>query len=66
MRIRLQLGNPNLTIGDIARQDALSPRYLQRLFERQDTTFSAYVRERRLERCCGDRIRNMPTRASPR
>jgi acetamidase/formamidase/AraC-like DNA-binding protein len=54
--IEVQLGNPNLTIADIARQDGLSQRYLQRLFERQDTTFSAYVRERRLERCCGDLI----------
>jgi acetamidase/formamidase/AraC-like DNA-binding protein len=54
--IEAQLGNPNLTIADIARQDGLSQRYLQRLFERQDTTFSAYVRERRLERCCGDLV----------
>jgi AraC-like DNA-binding protein len=54
--IEVQLGNPNLTIADIARQDGLSQRYLQRLFERQDTTFSAHVRARRLERCCGDLI----------
>ncbi len=54
--IEAQLGNPNLTIADIARQNGLSQRYLQRLFECQDTTFSAYVRERRLERCCGDLI----------
>jgi len=54
--IEAQLGNSNLTIADIARQDGLSQRYLQRLFERQNTTFSAYVRERRLERCCGDLI----------
>jgi acetamidase/formamidase/AraC-like DNA-binding protein len=54
--IEAQLGNPSLTIADIARQEGLSQRYLQRLLERQDTTFSAYVRERRLERCCGDLI----------
>jgi acetamidase/formamidase/AraC-like DNA-binding protein len=54
--IEAQLGNPNLAIADIARQDGISQRYLQRLFERQDTTFSAYVRERRLERCCGDLV----------
>jgi acetamidase/formamidase/AraC-like DNA-binding protein len=54
--IETQLGNPDLTIADIARQEGLSQRYLQRLFERQDTTFSAYLRERRLERCCVDLI----------
>ncbi len=54
--IEVQLGNPDLTIADIARQEGLSQRYLQRLFERQKTTFSAYVRERRLERCCSDLI----------
>jgi acetamidase/formamidase/AraC-like DNA-binding protein len=54
--IEAQLGNPHLTIADIARQEGLSQRYLQRLFERQDTTFSTYLRERRLERCCGDLI----------
>lgn len=54
--IEVQLGNPNLTIADIARQEGLSQRYLQRLFERQNTTFSAYLRERRLERCCNDLI----------
>ncbi|MCC8943015.1 helix-turn-helix domain-containing protein, partial [Bradyrhizobium sp. Arg68] len=54
--IEAQLGNPGLTIADIARQEGLSQRYLQRLFERQNTTFSAYLRERRLERCCNDLI----------
>ncbi|MCP1840868.1 acetamidase/formamidase/AraC-like DNA-binding protein [Bradyrhizobium sp. USDA 4524] len=54
--IEAQLGNAGLTIADIARQEGLSQRYLQRLFERQNTTFSAYVRERRLERCCNDLI----------
>jgi acetamidase/formamidase/AraC-like DNA-binding protein len=54
--IEAQLGNPGLTIADIARQEGLSQRYLQRLFERQDTTFSAYLRERRLEHCCADLI----------
>ena len=54
--IEAQLRNPNLTMADIARQEGLSQRYLQRLFERQDTTFSAYVRERRLERCRFDLV----------
>ncbi len=54
--IEAQLRHPNLTMADIARQEGLSQRYLQRLFERQDTTFSAYVRERRLEHCRLDLI----------
>ncbi|QIG95859.1 AraC family transcriptional regulator [Bradyrhizobium sp. 6(2017)] len=62
--IEAQLGNASLTIADIARQEGLSQRYLQRLFERQNTTFSAYVRERRLERCCGSRRARRLARAS--
>ncbi|WJR78114.1 acetamidase/formamidase family protein [Bradyrhizobium sp. NP1] len=54
--IEAQLGNPGLTLADVARQEGLSPRYLQRLFERHHTTFSAYLRERRLARCCSDLI----------
>ncbi len=54
--IEARLGDPNLSMADIARQEALSQRYLQRLFELQDTTLSNYVRERRLERCCVDLV----------
>lgn len=35
----------------IARQENLSQRYLQKIFKRQQTTFSACLRQRRLERC---------------
>jgi acetamidase/formamidase/AraC-like DNA-binding protein len=49
--IEARLGDAELSMADIARGAALSQRYLQRLFEHQDTTFSHYVRERRLERC---------------
>jgi acetamidase/formamidase/AraC-like DNA-binding protein len=54
--IEARLGDPNLSMADIASQESLSQRYLQRLFERQETTFSNYVRERRLERCCVDLV----------
>lgn len=49
--IEARLAEPNLALADIAGQEGLSPRYLQRLFERQGVTFSDYVRLRRLERC---------------
>ncbi|MDB5602794.1 MAG: AraC family transcriptional regulator [Xanthobacteraceae bacterium] len=49
--IEARLGDAELSMADVARQEALSQRYLQRLFECQDTTFSNFVRERRLERC---------------
>lgn len=54
--IEARLGDPNLSMADVAQQEALSQRYLQRLFELQDMTFSNYVRERRLERCCVDLV----------
>lgn len=38
-----------LTLDAIARRQAVSPRYIQMLFEDAGTTFSAYVLERRLE-----------------
>jgi acetamidase/formamidase/AraC-like DNA-binding protein len=49
--IEARLSDPELSMADVAREEAISQRYLQRLFERQDTTFSNYVRQRRLERC---------------
>ncbi|MDF2995597.1 MAG: Transcriptional regulator, AraC family with acetamidase/formamidase [Xanthobacteraceae bacterium] len=49
--IEARLAEPTLALADIAAQEGLSPRYLQRLFERQSETFSDYVRLRRLERC---------------
>jgi acetamidase/formamidase/AraC-like DNA-binding protein len=51
-----QLANPDLTPADIARQEGMSARYLQRLFERRGESFSDYVRGQRLERCRGDLI----------
>jgi acetamidase/formamidase/AraC-like DNA-binding protein len=49
--IEARLSDPDLSIAGIARAESVSPRYLQQLFERQDTTFTQYVRTRRLERC---------------
>ena len=52
--IEVRLGDPNLSLSVIADHESLSPRYLQRLFEARGTSFSEYVRERRLERCHSD------------
>lgn len=47
--IERHLGEPGLTVGAIARQQGVTPRYVQRLFEREGTTFSDHVRDRRLD-----------------
>lgn len=39
----------DLSIGEVARQQAVSPRYVQKLFEEMGTTFTAFVLELRLE-----------------
>lgn len=54
--IEARLGNTELSIGEISDQEGLSTRYVQRLFERQNITFSTYLRKRRLERCRLDLI----------
>lgn len=54
--IETRMVEPDLTMSDIARQENLSQRYLQKLFECQRTTFSARLRRRRLERCSLDLI----------
>lgn len=48
------LGDPDLTPTAIAAAHFISTRYLQDLFQREGTTVSAWVRERRLERCRRD------------
>jgi acetamidase/formamidase/AraC-like DNA-binding protein len=48
--IEVRLVDPDLSMAAIAAQEALSQRYIQKLFELQDTTFSDYVRQRRLDR----------------
>lgn len=49
--IETRLSDRDLSISDIAHAESLSQRYLQRLFKTQETTFSHYLRQRRLERC---------------
>jgi acetamidase/formamidase/AraC-like DNA-binding protein len=46
-----RLGDPDLVIDDIGRLEGLSTRYIQKLFKVGSTTFSEYLKERRLERC---------------
>jgi len=54
--IEARLSDPDLSIVEIARAESVSPRYLQQLFERQNTTFTSYIKARRLERCRIDLI----------
>ena len=49
--IETRLGEPDVSITTIARDAGVSTRYLQKLFESADESFSHYVRVRRLERC---------------
>ncbi|WP_425353803.1 acetamidase/formamidase family protein [Ancylobacter gelatini] len=50
-QIEARLREPELSVADIAKAEGLSARYIQRLFEGQDRSFSDYVRHRRLEQC---------------
>ncbi|WP_245413555.1 acetamidase/formamidase family protein [Mangrovicella endophytica] len=52
--IGARLGDADLSLADIARQERLSVRYLQRLFEEAGEAFSDHLRRRRLERCWTD------------
>ena len=45
------IGNPDLGVSTVAGRFRISPRYLHKLFENQDQSFSHMVVERRLERC---------------
>jgi AraC-like DNA-binding protein len=48
--VRARLGDPGLGIESVARRQGVTPRYIQRLFEAAGTSFSDFLRERRLER----------------
>jgi acetamidase/formamidase/AraC-like DNA-binding protein len=52
--IDAQLSKPDLALADIAKAEGMSARYVQRLFERRDASFSEYVRRQRLQRCRAD------------
>lgn len=43
------LSDPGLHIGAIAKRQGVTPRYIQRLFESEGTTFTAFVRDCRLD-----------------
>jgi AraC-like DNA-binding protein len=45
-----QIGNPGLSIGVVAEQMGVTPRYIHLLLEQSDKTFARHVLQRRLER----------------
>lgn len=50
-KIESYLTDPDLSLIQIAKEESLSPRYLQKLFQSGGDSFTSYVRHRRLERC---------------
>lgn len=54
--IEIRLSDPTLGLQDVANEHGVSPRYLQKLFEEAEQSFSHYLRLRRLERCRLDMI----------
>jgi acetamidase/formamidase/AraC-like DNA-binding protein len=50
-KLEQQLADPDLTLAQVAREEDLSPRYLQKLFQASGESFTHYLRHRRLERC---------------
>ncbi|HZU64644.1 MAG TPA: helix-turn-helix domain-containing protein [Novosphingobium sp.] len=49
--IEALLGEPELTLAQVAEESGVSPRYLQKLFAAEGLNFTFYLRLRRLERC---------------
>ncbi|MDO8290486.1 MAG: acetamidase/formamidase family protein [Parvibaculum sp.] len=49
--VEAQLGDPDLSLTQIAESHGISPRYVQKLFENVGQSFTRYIRYRRLERC---------------
>ncbi|MEA3117274.1 MAG: hypothetical protein QOI13_544, partial [Paraburkholderia sp.] len=49
--IDARLGDSQISLALIAKEERVSPRYLQKLFEAAGHSFSGYLRSRRLERC---------------
>jgi acetamidase/formamidase/AraC-like DNA-binding protein len=50
------LADSDLGLTSIAKEERVSPRYLQKLFEAVGQNFSTYLRSRRLERCRADLV----------
>lgn len=49
--VEAQLGDPDLSLTQVAESHGISPRYVQKLFENVGQSFTRYIRYRRLERC---------------
>lgn len=49
--IETHLADSTLSVASLAKDERVSPRYVQKLFELAGQSFSTYVRSRRLERC---------------
>ncbi len=49
--IEIRLSDPDLNVYQIAKEQGVSTRYLQKLFETTGDSFSHFVKDRRLERC---------------
>ncbi|WP_250495328.1 acetamidase/formamidase family protein [Caballeronia sp. GAWG1-1] len=49
--IEANLAESTLSVATLAKDERVSPRYVQKLFELAGQSFSTYVRSRRLERC---------------
>ncbi len=62
--IEERLGDPSLDPATVAAAHHMSVRYLQKLFQAEGTTVSAWIRRRRLERCLRD-LRDERLRAIP-
>jgi AraC-like DNA-binding protein len=52
--IEVQLGEGDLTLQQVAEQQHVSARYIQKLFQQASLSFSQYLRQRRLEHCRAD------------
>lgn len=50
--IETQLSEPGLSLHDTAASNGISPRYVRKLFQDEETTFSDFVLSRRLHRAC--------------
>ena len=50
-KLESRLADPELSLAGVAKEEHLSPRYLQKLFQAGGESFTNYVRHRRLERC---------------
>jgi acetamidase/formamidase/AraC-like DNA-binding protein len=50
-KLELRLADTELSLSRVAKEEHLSPRYLQKLFQASGDSFTNYVRNRRLERC---------------